>query len=191
MIPSNPSHLSDIFTLESAEDWKNVFTHYESLYFTTKTNEIAIHFAFFCWYLLWQWDEICFPGEESLSPYERPDADTRNGISKSKLENNLDSSTEYLLTSWESTPKKYLIVLSHMKKIYPYFFREETFPEILAQQLLDFIAKKPFDELGVKIIYNYIQTQDSTHLTTNERTAICNLFPSNSLIQSYFTWLFS
>ena len=84
MIPSNPSHLSDIFTLESAEDWKNVFTHYESLYFTTKTNEIAIHFAFFCWYLLWQWDEICFPGEESLSPYERPDADTRNGISKSR-----------------------------------------------------------------------------------------------------------
>ena len=114
--------------------------------------------------------------------------------------------------------------------VVPYFFREETFPEMLAQQLLDFIAKKPFDELGVKIIYNYmkdrqieqltsalvaaqqtaaaaqalhagtmkqqvqqlldfiakkpfdelgvkiiynyIQTQDSTHLTTNERTAI-------------------
>lgn len=188
--PNSPL-LSEIFSLESKEDWKNVFTHYESLYSSTKTKEVSIHFAFFCWYLLWQWDEICFPGEESISVYERPNAEVRNGISKSKLFTNLDSSAKCILDSWENTSTKYLVVLSLMKNIYPYFFREETFPEVLVQKLLDFIAKSPFNELGVQVIYNYIHTQDSTHLSTDEKIAVDNLFPKNSLIQSYFSWLFT
>ena len=187
----NLLRLSEIFSLESIKDWKNVSIHYESLYSSSKTKEVAIHFAFFCWYLLWQWDEICFPGEESIPVYERPNAEIRNGISHSKLFTDLDSTAKYLLTSWENTPKKYLVVLAHMKKIYPYFFREETFPEILVQQLLDYIAQSSFDELGVQVIYNYVRTENSTHLRTEEKAAIDNLFPKDSLIQSYFLWLFS
>ena len=190
MEQSNSSLLQEIFALESAEDWKNTSEHYESLYSSVHTNEVAIHFAFFCWYLLWQWDEICFPGEESMSIYERPNAETRNGISKS-LFSNLDLTTSQLLTSWESVPPKYLVVLALMKKIYPYFFRESTFSETLEQNLLNFISHNFFNELGVRTIYNYIQTQDSEHLTANEKMAINSLFPKGSLIQSYFTWLFS
>lgn len=191
MEQSNSSLLQEIFALESAEDWKNTSEHYESLYSSVHTNEVAIHFAFFCWYLLWQWDEICFPGEESMSIYERPNAETRNGISKSQLFSNLDLTTSQLLTSWKSVPPKYLVVLALMKKIYPCFFRESTFSETLEQNLLSFISHNFFNELGVRIIYNYIQTQDSEHLTANEKIAINSLFPKGSLIQSYFTWLFS
>lgn len=97
MEQSSSSLLQEIFALESAEDWKNTSEHYESLYSSVHTNEVAIHFAFFCF----------------------------------------------------------------------------------------------FDELGVRIIYNYIQTQDSERLTANEKMAIDILFPKGSLIQSYFTWLFS
>ena len=191
MVTPNSPLLSEIFSLESAEDWRAVSEGYESLFLSAKTKEAAIHFAFFCWYLLWQWDEICFPGEESLSMYERPNAEIRNGISKTKLFLNLDSATEFLLDPREQTPKKYLVVLCHMKNVYPYFFRDETFPDMLLPRLLDLIAEGSFCEPGVQVIYNYIMTRDSTHLTADEKTAIDGLFPKDSLIQSYFTWLFS
>ena len=89
--------LSEISSLESKKDWKNIAVKYEALYSKAPTKEVAIHFAFFCWYLLWQWDEICFPGEEALTPSERRTSDTRNGISKSKLFSNLDLTTKNLL----------------------------------------------------------------------------------------------
>lgn len=47
MEQSNSSLLQEIFALESAEDWKNTSEHYESLYSSVHTNEVAIHFAFF------------------------------------------------------------------------------------------------------------------------------------------------
>lgn len=182
--------LSDVFQSEQAEDWKQAADQYVSLYTVTPTNKVAMHYAFFCWYLLWQWDEICFPGEETISLYERPNADTRNGISKSGLFSQLNLTTKQLLTA-SDTPVKYLVILAHMEKIYPYFFQKDTFSETDRKQIVEAVGKAPFEELGVRVIYQYVQTQDASHLTKEEKAAVHDLFPSNSLMQTYFTWLFS
>lgn len=68
---------SDIFESEHEENWRIVFVQYTELYRQSPSIDVAMHFAFFCWYLLWQWDEISFPGE-TLSPYEKGTVDTRN-----------------------------------------------------------------------------------------------------------------
>ena len=147
--------LSDIFESEHEENWRIVFVQYTELYRQSPSIDVAMHFAFFCWYLLWQWDEISFPGE-TLSPYEKGTVDTRNGISKSKLLCDLDVTTKHLLTSPDNTPVKYLIVLCLMKKIYPYFFKEDTFSEAKRQQVLASISQKPLD--GVWGLRRYMTT---------------------------------
>lgn len=182
--------LSDVFQSEQAEDWKRVADQYVSLYAVTPTNRVAMHYAFFCWYLLWQWDEICFPGEEAISPYERPNADTRNGISKSGLFSQLNLTTKQLLTSGD-IPVKYLVILAHMKKTYPYFFQDDTFSEDDREHLLEAIGNTSFEEPGTRAIYQYVQTQDVSKLSQEDKAAVHDLFPRNSLMQTYFTWLFS
>lgn len=182
--------LNEIFEYEQKENWEVVFAQYKKIYQEKPSLDVAMHFAFFCWYMLWQWDEITFPGE-TLSPYEKDTVDIRNGISKSGLFSDLDRTTKYLLTSLENTPLKYLIVISLMKKIYPYFFKEDTFSEVKRQQLLYYISKKSLDDLGIKAIYDYLQTQSTNNIAPAAKIAINNLFPKNSLMQSYFNWLFS
>ena len=182
--------LSTIFEYEHKEDWETVSTLYVELYQQNPSQDVAMHFAFFCWYLLWQWDEISFLGE-TLSPYEKATVDTRNGISKTELLSNLDLTTQYLLTSLENTPQKYLVLLSLMKKIYPYFFKEETFSEVDRKKLFVFISQRTQDDLGTKVIYNYLQTQSTNNISPSEKVAVTNLFPKYSLIQSYFSWLFN
>ena len=181
--------LSNIFESGHEENWRIVFAQYTELYRQSPSIDVAMHFAFFCWYLLWQWDEISFPGE-TLSPYEKGTVDTRNGISKSKLLFDLDVTTKHLLTSPDNTPVKYLIVLCLMKKIYPYFFKEDTFSEVKRQKVVASISQKPLDDVGTKAIYNYLRTKNATNILPAERIAVRTIFPPNSLIQSYFTWLF-
>ncbi|WP_317320506.1 hypothetical protein [Subdoligranulum variabile] len=180
--------LSNIFESEHEESWRTAFLQYTELYRQSLSIDVAMHFAFFCWYLLWQWDEISFPGE-MLSPYEKGTVDTRNGISRTDLLFDLDVTTKQLLASPENTPVKYLIVLSLMKKNYPYFFKEETFSEVKRSQLLAFISQKTLADLGTKVIYDYLQTQNTVTILPAEKIAARTIFPPNSLIQSYFTWL--
>lgn len=180
--------LSDVFRSEQAENWKQAADQYASLYAEMPTNRVAMHYAFFCWYLLWQWDEIVFPGE-AISVYDRMAADCRNGISKSGLFSQLDLTAKQLLAA-RDTPIKYLVVLAHMEKIYPYFFGKDTFSQADRKQLVEAIGKAPLDELGTRAIYQYVQTQDASHLAQEEKAAVGNLFPTNSLMQTYFTWLF-
>lgn len=182
--------LSKIFESEQEENWRMALAQYTELYLQSPSIDVAMHFAFFCWYLLWQWDEISFPGE-TLSPYEKGTVDTRNGLSKSRLLNDLDATTKQLLAFPENAPVKYLIVLSLMKKIYPYFFKEDTFSEVKRQQLLAFIGQGPLDDAGTQAIWNYLQTSNTAHLLPAEKMAVRTAFPSNSLLQSYFNWLFA
>ena len=172
--------LSNIFESEHEENWRIVFAQYTELYRQSPSIDVAMHFAFFCWYLLWQWDEISFPGE-TLSPYEKGTVDTRNGISKSKLLFDLDVTTKHLLTSPDNTPVKYLIVLCLMKKIYPYFFKEDTFSEVKRQKVVASISQKPLDDVGTKAIYNYLRTKNATNILPAERIAVRTIFPTNSL----------
>lgn len=181
--------LSRIFESEREENWRIAFAQYTELYRQTPSLDAAMHFAFFCWYLLWQWDEISFPGER-LSPYEKGTVDTRSGISRSGLLLNLDATTKHLLAPLETLPARYLVVLALMKKNYPYFFKEETFSEAKRQQLSALIRQKTLEDPGTQAIWNYLQTQSTAGILPSERTAVRSVFPSNSLLQSYFTWLF-
>ena len=61
-----------------------------------------------------------------------------------------------LMTSPDNTPVKYLIVLCLMKKIYPYFFKEDTFSEVKRQKVVASISQKPLDDVGTKAIYDYL-----------------------------------
>ena len=180
--------LSEVYISEQNEDWKKAISQYEALYREEPSGDIAIHFAFLCWYLLWQWDQISFPGE-TISPYERMSAEVRNGISQSSLASHLDAAAKQLL-SCTRTPVQYLIVLVHMKKIYPYFFRDETFSELAAQQLLNSIREEAADDPGVNAIRTYLQDDSMAKITPEEKEAACGLFPNGSLMQTYFTWLF-
>lgn len=182
--------LAKIFVSEREKHWKTAFAQYRELYRQSPSAEVAIHFAFFCWYLLWQWDEISFPGE-TLSCYERGSADTRGGIARSGLLFHLDLTAGQLLASPESIPAKYLLVLSLMKKIYPYFFKEETFSEDRRQQLVAFLRQKPLGDPGTQAIYDYLQTQSTAGILPAGKAAAPTLFPPDSLLRSYFTWLFA
>ena len=182
--------LSDAFQSERTGNWKQAAEQYAILYTEMPTKQTAMHYGFFCWYLLWQWDEICFPGEEAISPYERPNADTRNGISQSELLSQLNLTTKQLLSSGD-VPVTYQVVLAHMEKIYPYFFQNTVFSESDREHLVEVIGKTSFAEPGARAIYQYVQTQDVSQISKEDRDAARELFPHNSLMGSYFTWLFS
>ena len=181
--------LSDIFNSEQAENWKLVAEQYAILYAKMPTNQVAMHYGFFCWYLLWQWDEICFPGEESMSPYERSNADTRNGISRLELFFHLNLAVKQLLSAGD-VPVTYQVVLAHMEKIYPHFFKNTIFSESDRINLIESIGKTSFDP-GTRAIYQYVKTQDISYMSKADREAARELFPHNSLMETYFKWLFS
>lgn len=184
------THLAEIFAWEKQEDWPEAFRGYTALYGKEPSIETAIHFAFFCWYMLWQWDEIQLPGEV-LSPYERMKTENRCGLSRPVLFRDLDRTAEYLLADGRGTPAKYLAVLVHMRKIYPYFFEEKTFPETMACHLLDQIRKSGDGEPGVRAICRYVQDGAVASIPAQEKAAAKELFPKESLLSQYFTWLFS
>ena len=184
------THLAEIFAWEKQEDWSEAFRGYTALYGKEPSIETAIHFAFFCWYMLWQWDEIQLTGEV-LSPYERMKTENRCGLSRPVLFRDLDRTAEYLLADGRGTPARYLAVLVHMRKIYPYFFKEETFPESMACHLLDQIRKRGDGEPGVQAICRYVQDGAFACIPSREKAAAKELFPRGSLLSQYFVWLFS
>lgn len=185
----NPSKkLSEIFQSEKQEDWNTALSQYEALYEEDPSEDVSIHFAFLCWYLLWQWDEIQFPGE-TIPPYERMTLEVRNGISKSALFSHLDTTAKQLLSCPE-TPAADLLVLLHMEKIYPYFFSQELSDRLSAQPFLAAVQDRISGNPGFHAIFTYWQDGSSAHITSEEKAAACRLFPDGSLMHTYFTWLF-
>ena len=182
--------LSDVFQAEKVKNWKQAAEQYAILYAEMPTKQVTMHYAFFCWYLLWQWDEICFPGEESISPYERLNADTRNGISKSNLFSHLNLATKQLLSDGD-IPVTYRLILMHMEKVYPYFFQSTVFSECDREHLVKAIGKTSFEKPGNRAIYQYIQTQDVSQISKEDRCAVSELFPYDCLMKTYFKWLFN
>lgn len=174
---------------EQEQDWPKVFAQYKELYRRFPVQQVAIHFAFFCWYLLWQWDEIVFPGER-LSPHERAALDIRNGLSKSELFSSLNGMAGKLLSSVDETEDKYLAILIHMHNIYPYFFESNILSDEFAEQILVYLENKQTIDLITKRICLYQRTPDITR-SSGEAKADDEIFPSDgSLITHYFQWLF-
>ena len=182
--------LTTIFDAEARNDWQAVFPLYKELYTRSSSREVTIHFAFFCWHLLWQWDEIVFPGE-TLSAEERMAADERCGISRSELLMYLDKTTRRMLNAADDTPTRYLVILIHMQRIYPYFFDKETFSDEIRDRLFRYLELRPPEDRGTEILFAYQKNQDQSALTPEDRQAIREMFPEQSLMHRYFCWLFS
>ena len=171
------------------QDWLKVFAQYKELYQQFPVQKVAIHFAFFCWYLLWQWDEIVFPGEQ-LSFHERAALDIRGGISMSELFSSLNCMANRLLSPLNETDDKYLAILIHMRNIYPYFFESNILSDELAEQILVYLENKQTTDLVTKHICSYQRNPDITQLSSEEITDD-EMFPSDgNLITNYFQWLF-
>ena len=174
---------------EQEQDWPKVFAQYKELYRRFPEQKVAIHFAFFCWYLLWQWDEIIFPGER-LSSCERATLDIRGGMSKSELFSSLNCMASRLLSPAEETEDKYLAILLHMYHIYPYFFESNILSDELAGQILVYLENKQTADPVTKRICLYQRDPDITQPSGEAKTDK-EMFPSDgSLITHYFQWLF-
>ncbi len=181
--------LAKIFEAEERNDWYEALLLYKQLYNSSHSHEVAIHFAFYCWYMLWQWDEIIFPCE-ILSFQERIASDTRCGISRLELMTILDQLTKQLLKDADEIPVIFLIVLVHMQRIYPYFFCNETFSDEQSEQLLKELEERPKGNLGAEILLAYQRNSEYRCTLFEEKSAIQKLFPQNSLMEQYFCWLF-
>ena len=175
---------------DQEQDWPRVFAQYKELYRRFPVQKVAIHFAFFCWYLLWQWDEIVFPGEK-LSSHEQAALDMRGGMSTSELYSSLNCMASKLLSSVDKNEDRYLAILIHMRHIYPYFFESNILSDESAEQILVYLENKQTTDLITKRICLYQRNPDMTQSSGEEKTDN-EMFPSDgSLLTHYFQWLFS
>lgn len=77
--------LKAILDYEHNEQWLAALNCYKGIWDHNPTDDVAIRYCFFCWYLIWQWEQIDFPGED-ISFEAKITVDNRMGISKAELE---------------------------------------------------------------------------------------------------------
>lgn len=82
--------LKAILDYEHNEQWLAALNCYKGIWDHNPTDDVAIRYCFFCWYLIWQWEQIDFPGED-ISFEAKITVDNRMGISKAELEHTLSS----------------------------------------------------------------------------------------------------
>ncbi len=174
---------------EQEQDWPKVFAQYKELYQQFPVQKVEIHFAFFCWYLLWQWDEIVFSGEH-LSLHDRVTLDSRCVMSKSELFSSLNCMASKLLSSVDETEDTYLAILIHMRNIYPYFFENNILSDEFAKQILMYLENKQTADPITKRICLYQRNPDITQLSGEKKTDDEMFLSDGSLITHYFQWLF-
>lgn len=92
-------------------DLKGIWDH-------NPTDDVAIRYCFFCWYLIWQWEQIDFPGED-ISFEAKITVDNRMGISKAELEHTLSSIACGYSNNFQI---EYKCILVHLKRLIPYAF---------------------------------------------------------------------
>lgn len=57
--------LKAILDYEHNEQWLAALNCYKGIWDHNPTDDVAIRYCFFCWYLIWQWEQIDFPGEDN------------------------------------------------------------------------------------------------------------------------------
>lgn len=53
--------LKAILDYEHNEQWLAALNCYKGIWDHKPTDDVAIRYCFFCWYLIWQWEQIDFP----------------------------------------------------------------------------------------------------------------------------------
>lgn len=110
--------LKAILDYEHNEQWLAALNCYKGIWDHNPTDDVAIRYCFFCWYLIWQWEQIDFPGED-ISFEAKITVDNRMGISKAELEHTLSSIACGYYNNFQI---EYKCILVHLKRLIPYAF---------------------------------------------------------------------
>lgn len=110
--------LKAILDYEHNEQWLAALNCYKGIWDHNPTDDVAIRYCFFCWYLIWQWEQIDFPGED-ISFEAKITVDNRMGISKAELEHTLSSIACGYSNNFQI---EYKCILVHLKRLIPYAF---------------------------------------------------------------------
>ena len=105
--------LKAILDYEHNEQWLAALNCYKGIWDHNPTDDVAIRYCFFCWYLIWQWEQIDFPGED-ISFEAKITVDNRMGISKAELEHTLSSIACGYYNNFQI---EYKCILVHLKRL--------------------------------------------------------------------------
>lgn len=178
--------ITAVCALEDAQRWKDAFQLYQSN--GGDSGAMAIRAVFFCWYFLWQWDEIDFPGK-SYSIEEKNSIDRRGGLSLSALTRLISPMAHKIAAGEISASPEEQMILVHMQRIYPYFFDASLFSSQDAQRLFRLLNRNRRNSTVVSALCSYRRnwrwqcTEAASH-------GLREYFYRGGLMDDYFLWLF-
>jgi hypothetical protein len=155
---------------------------YKGIWDHNPTDDVAIRYCFFCWYLIWQWEQIDFPGED-ISFEAKITVDNRMGISKAELEHTLSSIACGYSNNFQI---EYKCILVHLKRLIPYAF---SFSSKSTETLLSELQKAAKGNAVAQAILRYQQDNSFKCKSDSDQISIQKFFPTCGLMDEYFRWL--
>ena len=155
---------------------------YKGIWDHNPTDDVAIRYCFFCWYLIWQWEQIDFPGED-ISFEAKITVDNRMGISKAELEHTLSSIACGYYNNFQI---EYKCILVHLKRLIPYAF---SFSSKSTETLLSELQKAAKGNAVAQAILRYQQDNSFKCKSDSDQISIQKFFPTCGLMDEYFRWL--
>mgnify|MGYP000008141189 CR=1 FL=1 len=174
--------LKAILDYEHNEQWFAALNCYKGIWDHNPTDDVAIRYCFFCWYLIWQREQIDFPGED-ISFEAKITVDNRMGISKAELEHTLSSIACGYSNNFQI---EYKCILVHLKRLIPYAF---SFSSKSTETLLSELQKAAKGNAVAQAILRYQQDNSFKCKSDSDQISIQKFFPTCGLMDEYFRWL--
>ena len=181
--------LHKIFESETAEHWNSAYWQYRELYTRCSSQMVTAHFGFYCWYLLWKWDEISVPGE-IFSAFKQYPAQLGGEISRTELIGFLDRTCSGLLGEAEQAPLHYLAALVHVQRECPCFFEQDTFSDEIRMRMQRYLESRTDASAAVRALLAFQHRPEPDAVPVETRQEMVRLFPERSLMRRYFQTVF-
>ena len=175
-----------VCALEDAQRWGEAFQLYQSN--GCSSGAMAIRTVFFCWYFIWQWDEIDFP-DEHYSIEEKGFTDRRGGLSLSALTQMISPMAHQIASGEIGASPEEQMILVHMQRIYPYFFDASLFSDQDAQRLFRLLNRNRESSRVVSALCSYRRNW-RWQCTETAARGLREYFCHGGLMDDYFLWLF-
>ena len=162
----------EVFEYEKSENWGKAMCEYKQLFLTDYSEELAVHFMFFCW---------CVLGKI----YDTADYT----LDEDELEETINVVSDKLMENWRVLSVPYLLAIIYMKRVCPEFF-----DNISIEDTMDMLAwaktHHPVpDKRGIQILCDYQSERFVKFKDEEERNAVAELYPEGSILQRYTLWL--
>lgn len=175
-----------VCALEEAQRWGEAFQWYQSN--GGSSGAMAIRAVFFCWYFIWQWEQIDFPGEQ-YSIEEKGLTDQRGGLSLSALTQMISPLAHQIASGEISASPEEQMILVHMQRIYPYFFDASLFSDQDARRLFRPLSRNQKNSTVVSALCSY-RRDWRWQCTEAASRGLREYFCHEGLMDDYFLWLF-